>query len=157
MIKMIVAVSKNHVIGDDHKLPWSIPGELQFFKKITTGHSLLWGRKTFVNLPRKLNDRQHYVITTASNVPNADKILHNKQDIKKLFDRFRNSPETLIICGGKSIYEQFYKEVSEIYWSQINQNAIGNVCLDLDLSMFSKSIFLENDDFTVFLYRKKNS
>lgn len=155
MIKMIVAISKNNVIGDDNHLPWHVPKELQFFKKITTGHTLLWGRKTFVNLPKKLDNRYHYVITSTKIVKNADKVFHNTAEINKLFAKFRHSPATLIICGGKSIYEQFYQEASQIYWSEINQEVKGNITLDLDLSMFQKTVFMQNDDFTVYLYHKQ--
>lgn len=157
MIKMIVASTEDHLIGNkNHKLPWYIPEELKFFKEMTMDHTLLWGRKTFKHLPKKLLGRTHYVVTTAPYVEGADEVFHSEQEVAKLMKKFRSSKQTLIICGGKSIYEQFYHEASQIYWTVVNVKAHGNIYLNIDLSGYNKTVFRETKDFTVFLYEKKS-
>ena len=63
MLALIVAKAKNHVIGRDNQLIWHLPKDLAFFKKMTTGHVIIMGRKTFESLPFLLPNREHWVIT----------------------------------------------------------------------------------------------
>lgn len=60
---MIAAVAENGVIGIDNKLPWHLPGDLQYFKSVTMGKPLLMGRKTFESLGKPLPGRPHIIIT----------------------------------------------------------------------------------------------
>ena len=62
MLSIIVAVAKNNVIGKDNKLIWHIPEDLKRFKKLTTGHNIIMGRKTFESLGRVLPNRKHIVL-----------------------------------------------------------------------------------------------
>ncbi len=156
MIKMIVAATKNGLIGNRNGLPWNIPAELKNFKDLTMGHTLLWGRKTFCNLPKKLEGRTNVVLTTALYVENADEVLNTPKQIKKIFKKYRHAKKDLFICGGKSIYEQYYQEAEEIFWTEMNIEAKGSVFLKLDLSMYKKEIFKKHNNFTVYLYKKIN-
>ena len=70
-IVLIAALAKNRVIGIDNKLPWRLPDDLQHFKQLTLGHSIVMGRKTWESLPGVLPDRRHIVITRDSNYPSA--------------------------------------------------------------------------------------
>lgn len=63
MISLIVAMSQNRVIGKENGMPWHIPGELARFKKITSGHPIIMGRKTFESIGRVLPNRLNIVIT----------------------------------------------------------------------------------------------
>ncbi|MGL4773200.1 MAG: dihydrofolate reductase, partial [Clostridium sp.] len=67
MISMIVAVAKNGVIGGDNKLLWHVSEDLKRFKKITSNHTIVMGRKTFESLPGILPNRHHVVITRDEN------------------------------------------------------------------------------------------
>ena len=64
MLAMIVAVAENGVIGKDNQLIWRIPEDLAYFKKRTTGHVIIMGRKTLESLPFLLPNREHWVITS---------------------------------------------------------------------------------------------
>jgi dihydrofolate reductase len=63
MIKIIVAVSRNRIIGDSNKLIWSLPSDLKRFKEITTGHPIVMGRKTYQSIGRPLPNRRNIIIT----------------------------------------------------------------------------------------------
>lgn len=54
MLSLIVAKSKNNVIGKDNKLIWHIPADLKRFKELTTGHTIIMGRKTFESLRKSI-------------------------------------------------------------------------------------------------------
>ena len=63
MIKLIVATSKNGIIGDSNKLIWNLPADLKRFKDITTGHPIVMGRKTYESIGRPLPNRRNIIIS----------------------------------------------------------------------------------------------
>ena len=67
MLSIIVAVAENNIIGGDNKLLWHIPEDLKRFKSITSGNTIVMGRKTFESLPGVLPNRKHVVITRDKN------------------------------------------------------------------------------------------
>ena len=66
-ITIIVAVSENNVIGKDNKLIWHLPDDLRRFKRLTSGHSIIMGRKTFESFPGLLPNRKHIVMSKKLN------------------------------------------------------------------------------------------
>ena len=84
MLSIIVAISKNNVIGKDNKLIWHLPEDLKRFKKLTTGHTIIMGRKTFESLGRVLPNRKHIVITNNANMQIEDENVELIHDIKML-------------------------------------------------------------------------
>ena len=66
MLSIIVAKAKNNIIGKDNKLLWHLPEDLKRFKKLTTGHVIIMGRKTFESLGKILPNRKHIVFTRKS-------------------------------------------------------------------------------------------
>ena len=62
MLSIIAAIANNNVIGKDNQLIWYLPEDLKRFKKITTGHTIIMGRKTFESLGRILPNRKHVVL-----------------------------------------------------------------------------------------------
>ena len=84
MLSIIVAVAENNVIGGDNKLLWHIPEDLKRFKAITSGNTIIMGRKTFESLPGVLTNRKHLVITRDENysVDNANvEVIHSVDKI----------------------------------------------------------------------------
>lgn len=63
MLSIIVAMGKNHVIGKDNQLIWHLPEDLKRFKRITTGHTIIMGRKTFESLGKILPNRKHLILS----------------------------------------------------------------------------------------------
>lgn len=153
MIKLIVAIDKNKLIGIGNKLPWNIPSELKFFKNKTIGDALLMGGNTFKGLPGKLPNRKH-IVFSRMNISNADENINSLKELKKIFLKYNNSDEVLWIVGGKFIYENFYQEASEIYISIINQEYIGDVYLNINLKDYKKIKYKTEEEFTVYKYTK---
>lgn len=121
MLSIIVAVSENNVIGKDNKLLWHIPEDLKRFKKLTTGKTIIMGRKTFESLGKLLPERKHIVL---SRDPNHE-LLENKEitiveDISKLTE-YINSEEEVFIIGGAIIYRLLMPYVNKMYVTRIHK------------------------------------
>jgi dihydrofolate reductase len=112
MINIIVAYANNRVIGKDGKIPWRLPDDLQHFKRITSGHIVVMGRKTFESIGRPLPHRRNIVLTSSITfaAPGVE-VMHSKDDVLALDDVF--------IIGGASIYRQFLDVADRLYITEI--------------------------------------
>ena len=102
-ITIIVAAAENNAIGKDNDLIWSLPNDLKRFKKLTSGHSIIMGRKTFDSFPGLLPNRKHIVISRNKNIsfPDEVTVVNNFEDaIKESGD-----DENPFIIGGGQIYK----------------------------------------------------
>lgn len=126
MLSIIVAISKNNVIGKDNKLIWHLPEDLKRFKKLTTGHTIIMGRKTFESLGRVLPNRKHIVITSNTNMQIEDENVELIDDIKML-NKYINSEEEHFIIGGATIYKLLMPYASKMYITKINEEFEGDV------------------------------
>ena len=129
MISLIVAIAQNNVIGGDNKLLWHISDDLKRFKKITSGNTIVMGRKTFESLPRVLPNRKHIILTRDKNytVDNPYvEVIHNINDI---INNFKNSPVEVFIIGGGEIYNQFINYADKIYLTKVFKNFEGDTTL----------------------------
>ena len=84
MLSIIVARSKNNIIGKEDKMPWNIPEDLNRFRSLTMNKTIIMGRKTYESLGRMLENRNHVIFTNNPNfeVENAE-IVTSVEDIKK--------------------------------------------------------------------------
>lgn len=126
MISLIVATAQNNVIGGDNKLLWHISEDLKRFKQITSGNTIIMGRKTFESLPGVLPNRKHIIITrdkTYSVDNPAVEVIHNINDI---INSFKNSPVEVFIIGGGEIYNQFINSVDKIYLTKVLKDFEGD-------------------------------
>ncbi len=126
MISLMVAIAQNNVIGRDNKLLWHISEDLKRFKKITSGNTIIMGRKTFESLPGVLPNRKHIIITRDKSytVNNSSvEVIHNINDI---INSFKNSPVEVFIIGGGEIYNQFINSVDKIYLTKVFKDFEGD-------------------------------
>ena len=84
MLSIIVAKAKNNIIGKDNNLIWHLPEDLKRFKAITTGHTIIMGRKTFESLGRVLPNRHHVVLCNDKAMDINDKNVEILEDISML-------------------------------------------------------------------------
>ena len=126
MLSIIVAVAKNNVIGKDNKLIWHLPEDLKRFKKLTTGHNIIMGRKTFESLGRILPNRKHIILCNdmKMNMKNENvEILEEISMLKKYID----SDEENFVIGGATIYKLLMPYSKKIYLTSINEDFEGDV------------------------------
>lgn len=126
MLSIIVAVAKNNVIGKDNKLIWHLPEDLKRFKRLTTGHTIIMGRKTFESLGRVLPNRKHIVLCNDAEMNIDDENVEVVDSIDKL-EKYENSEEENFVIGGASIYKLLLPKASKLYITKINQEFDGDV------------------------------
>ena len=98
MLTMIAAAAENNALGKDGDLVWHLPDDFKRFKKLTTGHHIIMGRKTFESFPKPLPNRTHIVITRNRDYTKEGCIVvHNLEDALKIAE---GDTQPFIIGGG---------------------------------------------------------
>ncbi len=124
MISIIVAMDKNHVIGKNNKIPWHISEEVKNFKKLTSGNTVIMGRKTFESIGRPLPDRNNIVISSSlSQIPNVDVCKTFEESIIKA----KSYGKDIFIIGGGTVYEQAIPLAGKMYISYVKGEYEGDV------------------------------
>ncbi len=126
MLSIIVAIANENVIGKDNKLIWHLPEDLKRFKKITTGHKIIMGRKTFESLGRVLPNRKHIILCNDMQLDINDENVVILDDITKL-DKYIESDEECFVIGGATIYKLLMPYARKMYITKINNNFEGDV------------------------------
>lgn len=122
-ITMIAAMANNRVIGKDNQMPWHLPADLKFFKKMTLGKAVIMGRKTFESIGRPLPKRQNIVITRdhTFQVDGVDVVHNTQQALAKA-----GAVDEVVIIGGGNIYQQFIEQADELYLTFIDLTVDGD-------------------------------
>ena len=115
-LSIVVAMDDNNLNGKGNGLPWYLPADLTFFKKITTGHSILMGRKTYDSIGKTLPNRRNIVITrnTDVSIPGCEVV----DSIEKALSITQDEEEIMVI-GGANLFEQLLPEVNKLYITRI--------------------------------------
>lgn len=103
-IILIAAIAKNNVIGKNNQLLWHIPEDLKRFKKLTMGHPMIMGRKTFESFRSPLKNRVHIVVTREPK-ENSDQVIW-VDSIEKAIEKAQSINNQIYIIGGGEIYKQ---------------------------------------------------
>ena len=119
-ISIIVAIAENMAIGKDNKLLWHISEDLKRFKKLTTGHTLIMGRNTFLSLPTgALPNRRHIVISdqNGDHFESCEMAASIEEAIQ-----MTESTEECFVIGGGIVYKQFLPLVGKLYLTRVEQS-----------------------------------
>ena len=116
--KAIVAVAENGVIGRGGDLPWRLPGDLKWFKKITLGHTILMGRKTWDSLPGALPGRKNWVLSRQVSPEDGMSVFRSMAEVNQALD----PSQDLFVIGGGEIYSMALPLCHELYISEVRQN-----------------------------------
>ena len=122
MFSIIVAVGKNREIGKGNKLLWHIPEDLKNLKEITTGKTVIMGRKTFESIGRSLPNRKNIVLSKNGDKESFEqKGIELYQNLENLISDYKNSEEEIFIIGGEQIYREFMQKglINRLYISYI--------------------------------------
>lgn len=126
MLSIIVAVAKNNVIGKDNKLIWHLPEDLKRFKRLTSNHTIIMGRRTFESLGRVLPNRKHVILCNDAKMNIDDENVEILDDISKLKKYIESDDENFVI-GGATIYRLLMPFANKMYITHINQEFDGDV------------------------------
>jgi len=126
LISAIVAVSRNNVIGRDGHLPWHLSADLKRFKAITTGHSIVLGRKNYDDIGRPLPNRTNYVLTRNPEFSAPGCVLCHS--LSEAIELCRAAGETeCFIIGGAAIYREAMPLVQKLYLTRVEADVEGDV------------------------------
>ena len=150
MLALIVARSKNNVIGKDGKIPWNIKGEQKQFKELTTNNTIIMGRKTYEDIGHPLPNRKNIVISRTTNYPNVITV----DSLKKAIEL---SEGDIYIIGGYNLFKEAIPMVDIMYITEVNLNIENG---DVFFPKFNEEEFNltygeENSEFKRLIYKRK--
>ncbi len=161
-INIIVAIGKQNQIGLDGTMPWHLSDDLKNFKKITSGHTLIMGRKTFDSIGRALPKRMNFVITSKPENVTAFEVC-SFDNLDKAINKAKLFDDEIFIIGGASIYEQMLDKADKLIITHVDYNGKADTFFpEIDFSkwkVYHKKSYKKNDknayDFEVVTYIKK--
>lgn len=115
-LSIIVAVDENYGIGKDNQLPWHLPADLKYFKAVTTGHTIIMGRKTYESMGKALPNRRNIVISRQRALQLSDaELVHSLEEAVSLC----TPDEEAFVIGGAEIFKQALPLISTMYITRI--------------------------------------
>lgn len=149
--KAIVAMAQNRVIGRENKLPWHIPEELRWFKKMTTGNVIVMGRKTWESIGRPLPNRESIVVTR-SEIPGV-RTVRSLSDIQPAAD-----PRNYFVIGGAQLFAEALPRCSDVYLTLVKREVEGDVFLPAFEHLFrAPELIEETPVFAIYHYRRSSA
>lgn len=162
MYTIIAAASENNALGKDNELVWHLPDDFKRFKKLTTHHHIIMGRKTFESFPNPLPNRTHIIITRQIDykVPEGCFVTSSLQKAMKMCPK---NEENFIIGGGQ-IYKQSIELADKIELTRVHTTIEADTFFpEIDLSKWElvfEEFHTKNEkhkyDFTFLTYLKRN-
>ena len=125
MLSIIVAKAKNNIIGKDNKMIWHLPEDLKHFKELTTGHTIIMGRKTFESLGRPLPNRKHIIFSQNPDFKVNDENVEVVHSLLQIQDLIEGKEEAFVI-GGAMIYNFLMPYVKKMYVTEIEKDFDGD-------------------------------
>jgi dihydrofolate reductase len=122
-LELIVAVARNGVIGRDNALPWHLPKDLAFFKRVTMGHPILMGRRTWQSIGKALPGRLNLVLTRdASFVAPGASVVHTVEQALHALPTDR-----VMVIGGAELFAILLPRADTLYLTEVDADVPGNV------------------------------
>lgn len=122
IVSIVVAISENNAIGKNNKLLWHLPNDLKHFKEITTGHTVIMGRKTYESVGKPLPNRRNIILTQQSITIPGCEVVNSLDDAIELCV---GEPEIFIV-GGAEIYRQSMHLTDRIYLTIVHKEFDGD-------------------------------
>ena len=126
IITIIAAVCENNAIGKNNQLLWRLSDDLKHFKKVTQGHFIIMGRKTFESIGIPLKGRTNIIITRNPDYRANGAIILDSLEKALLFARNENQEEVFIIGGGE-IYRQALSLANRIFYTKVHAKLEGDI------------------------------
>jgi len=121
MIKIIVAMSENRVIGNNNELIWKLSSDLKRFKELTTNNTVVMGRKTYESIGRPLPNRRNIIITR-----NLEYLVEGCEIVSSLEEALLLTNNNCFIIGGGEIYKQSLEVADKIYLTLVHKEFEGD-------------------------------
>jgi len=152
-LKAIAAMARNRVIGREGTIPWRISDELRWFKRTTTGQTVLMGRKTYQSLGRPLPNRRNLVITRGPEIEGVTAI----RDVEAFDPAAYAAPGTdVFVIGGAQVYAQLLPRCAELLLTVLPNDEEGDTLFPAFEPLFDfRETVLVHPEFEVRRYIRK--
>jgi dihydrofolate reductase len=151
--KAIAAMSENRVIGHGNKIPWHLPEDFKWFKKMTTGQVVLMGRKTFESIGKPLPNRETIVLSRGGFAYPGVRTVSDLRDINPEMEL-----REIFICGGAQIYGQALPFCSDLYLTLVKRTVVGDAFFPPFEDRFELlDKIAETDEFKIIHYRNREA
>ena len=157
ILSIIVAMSKNRVIGRNGRIPWHIPEDIRFFKEKTAGHTVIMGRKTHESIGKPLSERTNIVLSKNRKYRAAGAVvLHSLEAALELTEPCE---EEVFIIGGEAIYREALESAYRIYLSLVEGDYTGDTFFPVIPDVFeevSRKRYDTQPSYTLFVLDRKD-
>ncbi|VTT85556.1 Dihydrofolate reductase [Halorubrum sp. DM2] len=165
---LVAAVAENGVIGDDDGMPWHYPADLAHFKRLTTGHPVIVGRKTYEGIRDRLGgplpDRTSVVMTTRS-IDDADLsdgavVAHDLDEAvsRATADAADRGVDAVYVIGGATVYEQFLDRADRLVITEIPERPGGDARFpEWDAEEWTETDREAEDDLAFVTYERRGA
>ena len=121
-ISLIVAMARNRVIGSNNQMPWHLPADFAYFKRITLGHPIVMGRKTFESIGKILPGRRNIVVSRNRNFQvDGAEVMHS---VDEAISGCQGNEEVFVI-GGATLYSAALPHADRLYITEVDVTAEG--------------------------------
>ena len=132
-ISLIIAVAENNVIGKDNTLIWRLSEDLKNFKRLTSGHSIIMGRKTYDSIGKPLPKRHNIIVSRNKDLKiEGCHVVHSLEEAYSLAMELDGNEEIFVI-GGANIYTQALADANRIHLTAVHAEPEGDAFFDLNL------------------------
>lgn len=122
MVAIIAALAKNRVIGKDGKIPWNLPEDREHFRKLTMGHIIVMGRRTYEEIGHPLPGRKTYLVSSTLRVEKQN--CHTVKSLSQVLEKEKG--EHIFICGGAMLYEEALPLADRLYLTELDWEEEGD-------------------------------
>lgn len=154
MISIIVACSKDRVIGMNNAIPWHIKEDFLHFKNYTTNKKILMGKNTYYSIGKPLPNRFTYIACNDEDLKLEYDNVRVCKDLFEILDKYKDSDEELVVCGGAMIYKLALPYVDKLIISEVKGNYIGDTYFPTFGDEFKLVNEEERDEFVIKTYLK---
>jgi dihydrofolate reductase len=149
--KAIAAMAENRVIGAGNRLPWHLPEDFKWFKRMTTGQVIVMGRKTYESIGKPLPNRTTLVLSRSAREIPGVRVISSLAEID-----LAHETREVYICGGAEIYAQALPLCSDVYLTLVKRSVPGDRFFPPFEDQFVEAeVVMDNPEFRITHYRRK--
>lgn len=162
MITIIAAIAKNNVIGNKNDLPWYLPEDLARFKKLTSGHPVIMGRKTFESILNRIHKplpgRQHFVLSRSgfNSNPEFSSQVSIVSSLTEAISKAELIDSEIFIIGGEKVFQEALPLANKLEITRISTAYEGDAFFPEFNEDEWDRIDEQHEDFAFITYTKKN-
>lgn len=132
-LSLICAMAENRVIGINNSLPWHLSEDLKYFKRVTMGHSIIMGRKTWESIGRVLPGRTNIIITSNPDyIVEGARVVHSLEEAIKLAESiaFIDGSEEAFVIGGVNLFSRALPSAQRFHLTRVHAEVKGDTYLE---------------------------